>query len=123
MRNRIHRLRRGLALATVVSAIAAPVASAALVDPPIPGAPSGNSQGQQSPPDNVTAYPGTVTALSPPEPTSSPAPSPSGGTVAGDGFDWGDAGIGATAMLALAAIAAGAAVVVGHRPRRGHTVA
>jgi hypothetical protein len=33
-------------------------------------------------------------------------------------FDWGDAAIGASAMLALIAIAAGAALAAGHRPRR-----
>jgi hypothetical protein len=33
-------------------------------------------------------------------------------------FDWGDAAIGASAMLALIAIAAGGALAVGHRPRR-----
>jgi hypothetical protein len=35
--------------------------------------------------------------------------------VSGDGFDWGDAGIGATAMLALTAIAAGTALATGRR--------
>jgi hypothetical protein len=34
------------------------------------------------------------------------------------GFEWGDAGIGATGVLALAAIGAGAAVATGHHVRR-----
>jgi hypothetical protein len=34
------------------------------------------------------------------------------------GFDWGDAGIGASGVLALAAIGAGAAVATGHRRGR-----
>ena len=37
------------------------------------------------------------------------------------GFDWGDAGLGATGALALAAMCAGAAVATGHRPRLGHS--
>ena len=41
-------------------------------------------------------------------------------TATGDGFDWGDAGIGATAMLA---IAAGAGLVFGRRPSRGPRIA
>jgi hypothetical protein len=36
------------------------------------------------------------------------------------GFDWGDAGIGATGLLALIAIGAGAAVATGHSPRVRH---
>jgi hypothetical protein len=36
----------------------------------------------------------------------------------GRDFDWGDAGIGATGMLALAAIGGGAAFATGHRVRR-----
>jgi hypothetical protein len=39
---------------------------------------------------------------------------------ADSGFDWGDAGIGATGVLALAAIGAGAALATGHRPRTRH---
>ena len=37
----------------------------------------------------------------------------------GSGFDWGDAGIGAAGMLALFSIAAGVALTVGARRRRG----
>lgn len=36
------------------------------------------------------------------------------------GFDWGDAGIGASGLLALMAIGAGAAVATGHRPGMRH---
>ena len=104
MTSNTHRLRRGIALATVVGALAAPAASAAPVDP------AGVDSGYQRPPSayNVQKLP------------SAPAPV----TSSSDGFDWGDAGIGATAILALAAIGAGATVAVGHRPRRrGHTIA
>jgi hypothetical protein len=37
----------------------------------------------------------------------------------GNGFDWGDAGIGAVGMLALFSIAGGVALMVGSRRRRG----
>ena len=37
----------------------------------------------------------------------------------GNGFDWGDAGIGAAGMFALFSIAAGVALTVGSRRRRG----
>jgi uncharacterized lipoprotein len=39
--------------------------------------------------------------------------------VPGSGFDWGDAGIGAAGMLALFSIAAGVALTVSARRRRG----
>ena len=38
--------------------------------------------------------------------------------AASDGFDWGDAGIGASAMLGLLAVAGGAFVVAGGQRRR-----
>jgi hypothetical protein len=43
---------------------------------------------------------------------------PETGTASGDGFDWGDAGVGAAGTLALVAIAGGAAVVTRHRNGR-----
>ena len=39
--------------------------------------------------------------------------------LASDGFDWGDAGIGAAGVFAVLAIGAGATVAVGHRSRDG----
>ena len=92
--NTKQRLRRGLALATVIGAVAAPAASAYPVDKPLPG-----THGDGDKAGVVQAGPETSTA-------------------SGDGFDWGDAGIGAAATLALAAIAGGTAVVTRHRPRR-----
>lgn len=132
MRSRNHRLRRGLALATVVSALAAPTAWAAPIDPVGPV----TSEGQQGTsidqregsalPHGVDyssmdqePYVGSVTALSPPSDFDR-ATEPS--TVSGDGFDWGDAGIGAAGVFALAAIAGGAAIATGYRMGR-HTVA
>lgn len=113
MKNGSHRLRRGLALATVVSAIAAPAAGAAPIGEPMAGTHAGGTQADSP---NDQSYPGSVTALSPP--VSSPAPTAEQATAAGDGFDWGDAGIGAGGMLALTAIAGGVALSLGYRRER-----
>ena len=102
MKSRNHKLRRALALATVVGAVAAPAASAYPVDPP--------GLGPYAGPRHHSPY-------SPTQPTDQPVP------VIADGFDWGDAGIGAAGMFAAVAIAAGATVAAGHRPRHDHTVA
>jgi hypothetical protein len=99
MRNASRGLRYWLALTVAVGVIAAPVAPAAPVDPAIPGSassPAGLSQQRG------------VSALPPPQASS----------VAGDGFDWGDAVIGAGAAFALTMIGLGGMLVVGIR-RRG----
>jgi hypothetical protein len=93
-----NTLRRGLAVATVVSALGAPAASAAPVEQFIPSTVDGEPSGQQVPVRVVQVG-------------------------ADKGFDWGDAGIGAGGLLALAAIASGAAVAIRHRPAPGRTVA
>jgi hypothetical protein len=103
MTSNTHSLRRGLALAGIVTAVAAPAAWAGPVEPV-----DLNGSGYQRPP---SAY--DVQELP-------PAPEPV--TSSSDGFDWGDAGIGATAVLALAAIGAGATIAVGHHTRRGPVV-
>jgi hypothetical protein len=97
MRNRTHRIRRSLALATAVGALAAPAAAAAPLDP------QGVNSGYHTP-NSVLGPPEDVTPV---EAT----------TVASDGFDWSDAGIGAAAMLALGAIGAGAVVATGRNSR------
>jgi hypothetical protein len=95
-----HRMRRSLALATAITALAAPAAVAAPAEP--------------------ESYPSVDPALL--HDTSVPTPPPA--TSASDGgFDWGDAGLGAGAMLGLTAMAAGTAVALRHRPRRSHTLA
>jgi hypothetical protein len=43
---------------------------------------------------------------------------PETSTASGDGFDWGDAGIGAGAAFALTAIGLGGAIAVGGRRHR-----
>lgn len=92
------RLRRGLAVATVVSALGAPAASAAPIEQFIPSTTNGEPSGQPAPVRVVQVG-------------------------ADNGFDWGDAGIGAAGLLALAAIASGAVVAIRHRPDVRHTVA
>jgi hypothetical protein len=90
-------LRRGLAVATVVSALAAPVASAAPIEQRIPSTVNQPS-GQQAPVRVVQVG-------------------------ADNGFDWSDAGIGAGGLLALLAIASGGLMAVRHRPATGHPAA
>jgi hypothetical protein len=88
------RPARGLALAAAISALAAPTASAIPVEQLMPDA-RGNPE--------LRATPVRVVEVG-----------------ADRGFDWGDAGIGATGVLALVAIGAGAAIVTGHRPSPRH---
>ena len=95
---RNSRLRYGLAVATVVSALGAPTASAAPVDYS-----KNSATGDYAP---ATEAPVRVV-----QPGSD------------NGFDWGDAGIGAGGLLALAAIASGAVVAIRHRPDPRHRVA
>jgi hypothetical protein len=88
-----EKVCRGLAVAMVVSGLAAPAAPAATDGPNAP-----LSQGPYEPL---------------PVPTHADGPS----AQAGGGFDWGDAGIGAGAMFGLTGIAAGSALAVGRRRR------
>jgi hypothetical protein len=92
-----NTFRRGLALATVMGALAAP-ASAAPVEDLVPSTVNGESSSQ----------PGPVRVVQ---------------VEADNGFDWGDAGIGASGLLALTAIVSGALVAIRHRPHARHTVA
>lgn len=84
------RSLRSLALAAAISAIAAPGASAIPVEDFVPA-----GRGDSA----VQTVPVRVVEVE-----------------ANSGFDWGDAGIGATGVLAVMAIGAGAAVATGHRP-------
>jgi hypothetical protein len=99
-----RRLRRGLALALIASAMAVPAVAAAPIEPlgPAPSDPP-EAGGKSDAPE-----------------VSSPAPGGTTITVSGDdGFDWGDAGIGAAVVLAGGAIAGGAALAIGRdRPRQ-----
>lgn len=96
MTSRTPKVAIVLALAVAVMALAAPAAPARHAD----------------------EYFQANTAIAQPSPAP-PPPSSAPPTVSGDGFDWGDAGIGATAVLALTAIAVGTAITLRHRPSRG----
>ena len=89
----IHNGRAGpgLALAAVIGTVAAPAASAVPSEGFMPAAGADSTD---------RAVPVRVVQVE-----------------ADQGFDWGDAGIGATGVIALAAIGAGAALAAGHRPR------
>jgi hypothetical protein len=85
---------RGLALAAVISALAAPTASAIPAEQFLQDSRGGSAD---------RAVPVRVVQVG-----------------ADRGFDWGDAGIGASGLLALMAIGAGAGVATGHRPHLRH---
>jgi hypothetical protein len=103
MKSNAQRLRRAVAGAGVVAALAAPAAAARPADPAVPGSnPSTPSQLQAGDPRPVSVE----TA-----------------STAGDGFDWGDAGIGALTVLGAGALGAGAALGAGRLRSRQHPVA
>ena len=85
-----RRPARGFALVAAIGALAVPSASAAPVEQFMP---------ETRADSEVVAMPVRVIEVG-----------------SDSGFDWGDAGIGATGLLALMAIGAGAAVATGHRP-------
>jgi hypothetical protein len=143
--NRNGTLRRGLAIATVVSALGAPAASAAPVEQFIPSTVDDNTiknnsdayertgsihtsmktAGETKKPSAKVDYSMNAATGDYTPPVSStpatPAPVRVVQVSADSGFDWGDAGIGAGGLLALAAIASGALVAIRHRPAPGHT--
>jgi hypothetical protein len=90
---KLRRTLHGMAAAVTLCALAAPSASAVPAEQFSPRA-EDEASGSSSVPVRVVEV------------------------RADGGFDWGDAGIGATGVLALAAIGAGAAVATGHRPGR-----
>jgi hypothetical protein len=143
-----RRLRRGVAVTCLVGAIAAPAASAepgqfvGPYDSSQPGIGSvGSPVGQRTPTElgQAVGEPGERRSGQDQRQPGTSGGGYAAGTVIRDGsaavpfvawvngappakaearFDWGDAAIGASAMLALIAIAAGAALAAGHRPRR-----
>ena len=114
--NILRITRRVLTVVLVAGALSAPVAAAApfeerfpsLADRETPVVPPASVLDASSAPSVGL---GTAPAVE------SPTASPSGG------FDWGDATIGAAAMLAITAIAAGGAVELSRRRRPRPTVA
>ena len=111
MKNGTQRIRRIVALATAIAALAAPAAWAAPAEQILSenaGSTPGNTQEE--------SY-SSVSSIAPYTPQGSPSSAPV--SSPGDGFDWGDAGIGATVVLALAAMFGGTALVLRTRPQRG----
>jgi hypothetical protein len=116
MKNGNQRIGRVLALATAVAALAAPAAWAAPAEQILSentGSTTGNAQERSAQEQSYSS----VNSIAPYTPQSSPSPAPV--STASDGFDWGDAGIGATVVLALAAMLGGTALVLRNRPQRG----
>jgi hypothetical protein len=111
-----RRIRSSLALAVAAGALAAPAASAAPIDPVGDGS-TGNGTGQgqgseQSPTPSINAVLGSDGMTTPTTVVAAPP------QTEADGFDWGDAGIGAAAVLAVGAIGAGAALATGRMSRQ-----
>ena len=94
MQRNHRRATRAVAVAAAIGALTAPAVSAAPVEQFLP-----NTSGDST----ERALPVRVVQVD----TSS-------------GFDWGDAGIGASGLLALMAIGAGAALATGRRVSVGH---
>jgi hypothetical protein len=102
--NIVRNTYRVLAVALVVGALSAPVAAAAPFEERFP------SLADRETPAGLGTGPSA-------EPTESPTVQPQAG------FDWGDATIGAAAMLAITAIAAGGVVELSRRRKPRPTVA
>lgn len=111
--NILRNTYRILAVALVVAAVSTPVAAAAPFEERFPSV-SGSDEPYSSvnsiaPPGQTPADVGTGPSAAVSEPQA--------------GFDWGDATVGAAAMLAITAIAAGGAVELSRRRRPRPTVA
>jgi hypothetical protein len=117
--NILRNTRRILTVALAVTALSAPVAAAGTFEERFP------SQADQSTPLPTDRYPDLIDrhaaglGSAPTVVASEPASAPSGG----GGFDWGDASIGAAAVLAIMAIGAGVVLEVSRRRRPRPTVA
>jgi len=118
---RMHRRRLAtLALAAAIGALAAPAATAIPAEQFIPRAEDQSGSGSSSvppPPSSIASSAADeYENLRSADATTVPVRVVEVQT--GRDFDWGDAGIGATGLLALAAIGGGAAFATGHRVRR-----
>ncbi len=110
--------RRILTVALVVGALSAPVAAASTFEERFPSQADGSDYSS----GNSIVPPASVLDSST-APTAPPAGLPPASAPSGGGFDWGDASIGAAAVLAIMAIATGVALEVGRRRRPRPTVA
>ena len=118
MTNGTQSVRRTVALATAIAALAAPAAWAApaeqILSENAGSTIAGDTATQQ--PSEEQSY-SSLNSIAPYSPESTPSPVTA--STPNDGFDWGDAGIGATVVVALAAMIAGSALVLRTRPQRG----
>jgi hypothetical protein len=89
-----HQIRTCVALALALAAVAAPAASARLDDNP----PAAAAQTQIAPVADPSSPPAQTVKISQP-----------------NGFDWGDAGIGAATIVSLVLLLLGSTVYVTHR--------
>ncbi len=110
-----------IAIAVLAAGVIAPVAPAAanlyapFADPP-PAAHQGEAANQQNGPETVVLRRDGDRSTKFVAEASPEATTPAGGS--GDGFDWGDAAIGAGAgLLAVALVASGTGAVTGRRRR------
>jgi hypothetical protein len=115
-----RRALHGMAAAMSVCAVAAPTASALPAEQFFQDAEDRSAGGSSSvspPPSSIaSSAAGEYEKLRAPHGTTVPVRVVE--VRADGGFDWGDAGIGATGVLALAAIGAGAAFALGYGPGR-----
>ena len=136
-------LRLALTTALVIAAAAWPAGAYAVTDQDVPVAPTAAPQVAASAPQDLRSPDardaGQAREASAPQDLRSPdtrdanrgaavaaaesvraAPSRSGPSVS-DGFEWGDAGIGAAVTLALVSVAGGTMLLVGRRRHRART--
>jgi len=135
MKSRKHGLRRGLALAIVVGALAAPAASARPIDQVGPASLPASSPSPSAParpevlanPDNqelagdssaTSTLPHGVQYSSMDVGKRSTPPSDLAPIASNPGFNWGDAGIGAGAGFALTMIGLGGVLILSNRRHR-----
>jgi len=136
-------LRLALTTALVIAAAAWPAGAYAVTDQDVPVAPTAAPQVAASAPQDLRSPDardaGLARDASPPQDLRSPdardahrgaavaasqsarvAPDPSRPSVS-NGFEWGDAGIGAAATVALVSVAGGTLLLIGRRRQRSRT--
>lgn len=123
----IKRITTTLVLVIATVAVAAPTTQARPVEDYLPSAVQPHTKQTLVEPAPATDSGASSGAVDPDTKLALVEPAPPSVTVTasspGDAFDWGDAGIGATVVLALGAIGAGILVATGHVSRRPHGVA
>jgi hypothetical protein len=122
MTQKHRRALHGMAIAMTASALAAPAASAVPAEQffPRPEDESRNRSSSVSPPPSSIAASAVDEYEKLRSPHATTVPVRVVRVRADGGFDWGDAGIGATGALALTAIGIGAAFALGQGPGRRH---